>query len=76
VATQAEVKMKTYKPGQLCEASGIYTVTHDPNHKDAHEVTVILDKRFPPCNECGDRPRFKAQRLAHHVENIDVFKPK
>ena len=30
---------KQYKPGEKCEASGIYGVTHDRNHAGEHEVT-------------------------------------
>jgi hypothetical protein len=44
-----------FKPGQTVEVSGIYTVTHDVNHRDVHEVTCVRGKTFPPCNHCGHR---------------------
>jgi len=65
---------KDYKPGEKCEGSGIYRVTHDGNHVAAHEVTVVFGEPFPPCNGCGHHPRFRVVRLAVHVHNHDSFK--
>jgi hypothetical protein len=64
---------KEYKPGEKCEASGIYRVTHDRHHGE-HEVTVVFDEQFPPCNHCGNHPRFKIVHQAQHVKNHDNFK--
>ena len=61
------------KPGDLCKASGIYKVVHDPNHTAEHEVTVVVGKRFPPCKGCGDHPRFTLVRSAVHIDD-DNFK--
>lgn len=74
MATHEEIFRKTYKPGDDVEASGIYKVTHDPKHGGEHEVTVVFGKRFPPCKGCGDHPRFKAVKLAQHIEHNDHFK--
>lgn len=74
MATDSEVLAKTYKPGDEVERSGIYRVTHDPEHAKEHEVTVVFGKRFPPCNRCGNHPKFKAVRLAQHIEQNDHFK--
>jgi len=63
-----------FKPGDTVPRSGIYEVTHDKNHAGKHEVTCVLGKKFPPCNHCGDHPRFKAVRFAHHVDNSEHFK--
>jgi hypothetical protein len=60
---------RDFKPGERCEASGLYLVTHDRNHVPPHEVTVILGERFPPCRGCGQHARFRAARLALHVSN-------
>jgi len=39
-----------FKPGQIVPESGIYRITHDPQHADMpHEVTVIKGRRFPTC---------------------------
>jgi hypothetical protein len=67
------IKAKTYKPGDTVEASGVYRVTHDTTHTQAHDVTVIYGKKFPPCAKC-DHPRFKAVYLAQHIESNQHFK--
>jgi hypothetical protein len=74
VADYAAIKAKTYKPGDAVEASGIYMVTHDRIHVGEHEVTVVFGKKFPPCNHCGNHPRFKAVKLAQHIEQNEHFK--
>jgi len=73
MATNDEVMATSYKPGDTVEKSGIYRVTHDPAHASPHEVTVIYAKKFPPCGKCA-HPRFKAVRLAQHIERSDYFK--
>lgn len=64
---------KAYKPGDRVERSGIYRVTHDRNHAEEHEVTCVFGKRFPPCNECGEHPRFLVVHLAQHIERNEHF---
>lgn len=73
MANYAEIKAKTYKPGDNVEGSGIYRVTHDPKHAAEHEVTVVFGKKFPPCKGCGAHPRFKAVELAQHIEANEHF---
>jgi hypothetical protein len=63
-----------FKPGDTCEQSGIYRVIHDNQHTKEHEVTVIYGKRFPPCNHCGNHPRFKLARRAQHIDQNQWFK--
>jgi len=60
---------RDFKPGERCEASGLYVVTHDRNHTPPHEVTVILGELFLPCRVCDHHVRFRAARLALHVSN-------
>jgi hypothetical protein len=62
-----------FKPGDTVPHSGIYLVTHDPNHAEAHEVTCVYGKKFPPCRGC-DHPRFKLIRAAHHIETHEHFR--
>ena len=62
-----------FKPGEKCEASGIYEVTHDPRHAQKHEVTVVYGKRFPPCRDC-EHPRFKLVHKAIHIDSHEYFK--
>jgi hypothetical protein len=63
----------TFKPGEKVPRSGIYAVTHDPTHTEAHEVTCIYGKHFPPCGGCA-HPRFKLVTAAQHVELNKHFK--
>jgi hypothetical protein len=62
-----------FRPGQKVPHSGIYQVTHDPEHAESHEVTCVYGKPFPPCHGCL-HPRFKLVRAAHHVETHEFFK--
>jgi hypothetical protein len=61
-----------FRPGQKVEISGIYIVTHD-SHALPHEVTCVAGKTFPPCNACGNHPRFKLVRPAEHIEAHSSF---
>jgi formamidopyrimidine-DNA glycosylase len=63
-----------FKPGDKVQRSGIYRVTHDGEHREAHEVTCVYGKKFPPCNHCGNHPRFKLVYGAKHIEQDDDFK--
>jgi hypothetical protein len=56
-----------FKPGQKVTQSGIYTVIHDPKHKQNHEITCVAGKTFPPCNHCGEHVRFRLKSAAEHV---------
>ena len=62
-----------YKPGDKVAKSGIYRVVHDRHH-DPHEVTVVAGRQFPPCNHCGQHPRFILVRAAWHIDNHAEFK--
>jgi len=57
-----------YKPGQIVPESGIYTVEHDRNHAQRHEVTAIKGEPFPPCRNCGRGVTYVLARAAHHVK--------
>jgi hypothetical protein len=74
MADYDKIRATTYKPGDSVEASGIYRVIHDPKHTAEHEVTVVHGKKFPPCNGCGNSPRFKAVKLAQHIDSSEHFK--
>jgi len=63
-----------FKPGDLVKWSGIYRVIHDQQHASAHEVTCVAHHKFPPCNHCGNHPRFELVRRAVHINVDDNFK--
>jgi ATP-dependent Clp protease ATP-binding subunit ClpX len=54
--------------------SGIYQVIHDNVHHEEHEVTAVMGEPFPPCNHCGQHPRFRLVNAAHHIGNHEFFK--
>jgi hypothetical protein len=62
-----------YTSGEKVPHSGIYTVTHDPGHARAHEVTCIKGRKFPPCRNCKGA-RFELKTAATHVEDHLYFK--
>jgi hypothetical protein len=62
-----------FKPGDAVPNSGIYKVTHDPAHTQAHEVTCVHGKKFPPCRGCK-HPRFVLVRAAQHIDTHEHFK--
>lgn len=62
-----------YKPGEIITQSGIYKVIHDNNHHEDHEVTLIKNHTFPPCNHCGKHPRFVLVRAAIHISSHKLF---
>jgi hypothetical protein len=64
--------MAVFKPGDIVPESGIYSVLHDNNHRLAHEVTCIRDRKFPPCRNC-EQPRFKLKHAAIHISDHPAF---
>jgi len=61
-------------PGNKVPESGIYTVVHDREHYQAHDVTCIKGRKFPPCRECGDGVQFKLREAAQHIRENTWFK--
>jgi hypothetical protein len=59
-----------YKPSQIVPESGIYSISHDPQHADMpHEVTVIKGRRFPTCRGCKGIS-FVLVHAAKHVGEV------
>jgi hypothetical protein len=59
-----------FKSGEIVPQSGIYRITHDPAHMEAHEVTAIKGRRFPTCRHCKG-VRFELERAARHVDELE-----
>jgi hypothetical protein len=64
-----------YKPHDKVPFSGIYTVTHDPEHRKEHDVTCIEGSVFPPCRSCA-HPRYVLKERAKHIKDDQSFKAK
>jgi hypothetical protein len=63
-----------YKPRETVPISGIYRVTHDPTHAQPHDITAVKGEHFPPCNSCGDHPRFVLRVAAEHLREHHHFR--
>ncbi len=64
---QRRSQNRNYRPGDTVRQSGIYEVVHDRAHRDSHEVVMISGDRFPPCETCRDRVRFRMVRSATYI---------
>ena len=67
---KAIVMADMFTPGAKVKKSGIYSVIHEDDHADPHEVTCVSGKVFPQCGECGSAVRFRlvkhARLIGHH----------
>ena len=61
-----------YKPGDEVPRSGIYRVTHDPEHGEPHEVTCIGGRRFRECKFCKNA-RFELLHAARYIKGHKYF---
>jgi hypothetical protein len=64
---------RRYRSGDTVRLSGIYEVIHDRNHREAHEVVMISDERFPDCETCKDKVRFRLVRTAPYIFQDEDF---
>jgi hypothetical protein len=60
-APPAEEFLRTYEPGEIVPASGLYQVNHD-SHRLMHQATLEKDARFPQCRQCKMTVRFRLLR--------------
>ncbi|HUI83178.1 MAG TPA: hypothetical protein VL240_03095 [Candidatus Binatia bacterium] len=64
---------RRYRSGDTVRQSGIYEVIHDRDHREAHEVVMISGERFPGCETCRDRVRFRLVRTAPYIFQDEDF---
>jgi hypothetical protein len=64
---------RRYRSGDMVRQSGIYEVIHDRNHRDAHEVVMISGERFPDCETCKEKVRFRLVRTAPYIFQDEDF---
>lgn len=65
--------MHVFRPGDVCQESGVYEVVHDPWHRDEHEVICLAGRKFPPCNVCHGGVRFALKYPAQHIDKDRSF---
>ena len=71
--TGARPNVRRHRAGDTVRLSGIYEVIHDRNHRGAHEVVMISGERFPDCETCKDKVRFRLVRTAPYIFQDDDF---
>ena len=64
---------RRYRAGDTVRQSGIYEVTHDRDHREAHEVVMISGEYFPDCETCKDKVRFRLVRTAPYIFQDEDF---
>lgn len=64
---------RRYRAGDSVRQSGIYEVLHDRSHRDAHEVVMISGERFPDCETCKEKVRFRLVRTAPYIFQDEDF---
>jgi hypothetical protein len=64
---------KRYRTGDIVRQSGIYEVIHDRSHREAHEVVMISGERFPDCETCKEKVRFRLIRTAPYIFQDEDF---
>src|SRR5690348_2006159 len=64
---------RRYRSGETVRQSGIYEVIHDREHREAHEVVMISSERFPDCETCKEKVRFRLIRTAPYIFQDEDF---
>jgi hypothetical protein len=54
---------------QRVPASGVYEVRH-VEHRLPHQVTLLRNQPFPPCEKCGTVVRFKIVRVVQALDEV------
>ncbi len=62
-----------FRVAEAVPASGIYRIFH-LLHRASHEVTLLQDEKFPPCNKCGDKVYFELVRAVPAIDRDYGFK--
>jgi hypothetical protein len=61
-----------HRPGSKVPQSGVYTVVHDPKHRERHDVTCIEGRKFPTCKGCKGL-LFRLKCGARHIDDHEAF---
>jgi hypothetical protein len=60
-AAQSESSQTVFRAGDPVSIKGIYRVLHYA-HRLPHETAVLVLKKFPNCNQCGEAVRYQLVR--------------
>jgi hypothetical protein len=52
---------KTFKPGDLVPASGVYAVVHSAPHSLTERQMYIKDATFPECRICSEEISYRLE---------------
>ncbi len=64
---------RRYRPGDTIRQSGIYEVVHDREHRKVHEAVMISGEKFPDCESCKEKVRFRLVRTAPYIFQDEDF---
>ena len=56
-----------FAAGQVIPESGIYEVIHEGDHRPRHDSVLVKGDRFPFCDTCNERVRFRVLRTAPYI---------
>ncbi len=59
-----------FRAGARIPQSGIYRV-HHRDHRTCHELTLLRNEMFPPCQKCGESVFFELTRSYPELEHND-----
>ena len=62
-----------FLPGATIPESGIYEVLHEGTHRETHESVLVKGDRFPSCDVCDVRVRFRVVRTAPYIFEDEDF---
>ena len=68
---RTSARQRFFLAGESIRASGIYRASHN-SHRGSHEVTLLRDEAFPPCEVCGDDVRFERVRTLNDTCDIRI----
>lgn len=74
VLPAAQTEDQLFHAGDLVQVKGIYRVLHYA-HRLPHETAILVLKKFPNCNQCGDRVRYQLVRSVGELLKDYNFRP-
>jgi hypothetical protein len=66
-------KAPPYKAGDAIPTTGIYSVSHG-EHRGPHQVVLLLNDNFPPCEICSTDVRYRLVQAAPFIFEDNDFK--